>query len=284
MIARIAIASIAALTARAAVAHACGGDGDSGGSSSSGSSSSDSSSSSSDSGSSGVYVAPTCYETSDVHGYKSCSSFGAGWAIPEHLPALSLELATWSARVDFDDVDVGGTISHTLGNDYAYRVVSNDLGDEALAAGLKLRLLGHRGGFYAGIEGGVAGLGGDDHTRIMPATDDGMMTELTTSANTLLMAGAVVGVNHAMGRWSVGAELMAGGRGLVVEATSRRLACETTETHVAGRPMAEGRLRADVWLTPWITVGAYAGKDAVSGLTSGGLGVGGHLRAFDGGR
>jgi len=161
--------------------------------------------------------------------------------------------------------------------------VSNDLGDDALAAGLKLRLLGHRGGFYAGVEGGFAGIAADEHQRTMPDAD-GLMTELTTSANTLVMGGAVVGVNHAMGRWSVGAELMAGGRGLVVEATSVRLACETTETHVVGRPMAEGRLRADVWLTPWITVGAYAGKDAVSGLTSGGLGLGGHLRAFDGGR
>jgi hypothetical protein len=147
------------------VAHACGGDGDSSGSSSS----------------NGLvvvverqrqqrhYVAvPACYDTSDVHGYKTCSSFGSSWAIPEHLPALSLELATWSARVDFADVDVGGTMSHTLGDDYAYRVVSNDLGDDALAAGLKLRLLGHRGGFYAGVEGGFAGIAADEHQRTMP--------------------------------------------------------------------------------------------------------------------
>ena len=44
-----------------------------------------------------------------------------------------------------------------------------------------------------------------------------------------------------------------------------------------------GRVRADLWLTPWITVGGYAGKDAVSGQSSAGVTLGGHLRAFDGG-
>ncbi|MBK9037300.1 MAG: hypothetical protein IPL61_39665 [Myxococcales bacterium] len=280
MIARVVVATVALGLVRVTVAHACGGS--SSGDSSSGSSSSDGGgSSNSDSG----YVtsaAPACYDTTDVHGYRQCSSFGAGWAIPEHMPALALELSTWSARVDFGDVDVGGTVHHSFGADYAYRVVGEDLGDQALATGAKLRLLGHRGRVYVGIEGGVAAVMADDRTQQMATSD--AMTSLRSSADTMIMGGAVLGVDHPMGRLSLGAELMAGGQGLVVEATSVRGACETTERHVVGRGLVEGRVRADVWLTPWITVGGFAGKDVISGQTSAGLGIGGHIRAFDGGR
>ncbi len=280
MIARIALATLALAAGRVAVAAACGGDGDGG----SGGSSSSSSSSSGGGGDSGTtYVAvPACYDTSDVVGYRRCSSYGSRWAIPEHLPALALELTTWTTRVDFADVDVGGTASHSFGADYNYRVVGGDLGGSALANGLKLRLVGHHRGLYAGVEAGGAHV--DVPARTTPmATADGM-TELTSSADTVVMGGAVLGIDRGYGRVSLGGELFAGGRGLGVKATSRRGACETSATHIAGHAIVEGRVRADVWLTPWITVGAYAGKDVIDGQASAGLSLGGHLRAFDGGR
>lgn len=277
--ARIALATLAIGGGRIAVAAACGGDGDGGGNSSGGNSGS--SGGGGDSGATYV-AAPACEDSSDVVGYRRCTSYGAGWAIPEHLPALALELSSWTARVDLADVDVGGSVHHSFGDDYNYRVVGADLGGSALANGLKLRVVGHHRGLYLGVEGAVAHLGADRRTTPM-ATSDGL-TQMTSSADTLVMGGAVVGIARGYGRVALGAELMGGARGVVVEAQSARGACETTATSVAGHAVLEGRVRADVWLTPWITVGGYAGKGLVDGQASAGLSLGGHLRAFDGGR
>lgn len=279
VIARVALATLALGAGRAAVATACGGDGD-------GSSSGNASAGASSSGGGGdgvTYVTvPACEDSSDVVGYRRCSSYGSRWAIPEHLPALALELSSWTARIDLADVEAGGTVHHSFGDDYNYRVVGADLGGSALANGLKLRLVGHHRGLYLGVEGAVGHLGADRRTTPM-ATSDGL-TAMTSSADTLVMGGAVLGIDRGYGRVSLGAEVMGGARGVVVEAKSVRGACETTDTTVVGHAVVEGRVRADVWLTPWITAGAYAGKDVLDGQTSAGLSLGGHLRAFDGGR
>ena len=276
---RTALATLALGGGRIAVAAACGGDGDG----TSGGTASGSSSSSGGGGDSATYVTvPACYDSSDVVGYRRCSSYGSRWAIPEHLPALALELTSWTARIDLADVEAGGTVHHSFGDDYNYRVVGRDLGGSALANGLKLRLVGHHRGLYLGVEGAVAHLGADRRTTQM-ATSDGI-TAMTSSADTLVMGGAVLGIDRGYGRVSLGAELMGGARGVVVEAESDRGACQSTDTTVVGHAVVEGRVRADVWLTPWITVGAYAGKDVLDGQASAGLSLGGHLRAFDGGR
>ncbi|MEZ4399808.1 MAG: hypothetical protein R3B06_07305 [Kofleriaceae bacterium] len=277
MSARYLAVILAGLLVRPAVAAACGGgdgDGDGGGSSGGGHSG--------DGGSSGGYVTgnvttPACYDVSDIHGYQQCRSYGSDWAIPEHLPAIALELSSWSTRVDFGAVDVRGTMSHDSGTSYNYRVVGTDLGADQAAAGAKLRLVGHHGRFYLGLEGGLARVAGDG--RVMTDASPDGLTTLTTSADTLALGGVVAGIDHRVGRLSIGGELFAGGAGLVVEATSVRGACETSDTHWAGRGVIEARARADVWMTPWLTVGAYGGKDVVSGVASAGLGIGGHLRA-----
>lgn len=268
---------------RAAVAVACGGagDGDGGAGSASGSSGGDASSSGAFTGN--AVAEPACVDASDVTGYRSCSKFGAGWAIPERLPAISVELATWGAQVALSDIDVGGAVSHTWGDDYNYRVVTEDLAaPTAPAAGLKLRLLGHRRSFYAGVEGGAAAVMLAPTQQAMATTDG--MTTLTTEVDALTTFGAVLGVDHDLGRVSLGAELMLGAQALVLTTKSVRGACETESQHWVGRGLVEGRVRADAWLTPWLTVGGYVGKDVVSGGTGGGLSLGGHLRAFDGGR
>ncbi|MBP8811077.1 MAG: hypothetical protein KBG48_05800 [Kofleriaceae bacterium] len=271
-----------ALVLRAAVAIACGGAGDGEG----GSSSSGSSGGSSDSGGAfapGPAAEPACVDASDVNGYRTCSKFGADWAIPARLPAISVELASWGAQVALSDIDVGGAVSHTWGDDYNYRVVTEDLAaPTAPAAGLKLRVLGHRRSVYAGVEGGVAAVMLAPSQKAMPTTDG--MTTLTTEVDALTTLGAVLGIDHDVGRLSLGAELMLGAQALVMSTKSVRGACETESQHWVGRGLVEGRVRADAWLTPWLTVGGYVGKDVVSGGTGGGLSIGGHLRAFDGGR
>lgn len=277
----------AALLARTAIAHACGGGSDGGGSSSGSSGGGDSGGYySSDDSSTAV---PACVDASDVHGYRTCSDYGAGWGQMAGLPAVSFELATWAAQVDLADVEVGGHISHSYGADYQYRVVGDDLGNEALAMGIKGRILGHGkrlgGGtnLYGGVESGIAALGGAGSTVQTREMADGTAM-LTPRATMTFVAGGVLGVEHGSGRLTLGGELMGGLRGVTVSAESQRGACITTETATALAGVVEGRVRADVWLTPWVTLGAYAGRDLFSGTTSGGVGIGGHLRAFDGTR
>ena len=108
---------------------------------------------------------------------------------------------------------------------------------------------------------------------------------LTPRVDVVFGGGLVVGAEHTLApRFTVGAELMGGLRGVTVTAESHRGACETVETQLVPRALVEGRVRADYWLTPWLTVGAYAGRDVMGAQASGGLTLGGHLRAFDGAR
>jgi hypothetical protein len=276
----IALCATTGLLGRATVAHACGGGG--GGDSSSGSSSS----SSSDSGSyysesSSTPAEPACVDASDVHGYRSCTDYGR-WSLSSKLPAISFELQSWTAMVDLSDVDVSGSIQHDLGTAYSYRVVAEDVGGrEALANGAKARILGHdRRGLYAGVETGFAAL----PRRAQSTMSIDPTTNLNARASMVYMGGIVAGYEQHLGRVTLGGEVMGGGRGVAITAESHRGACDTTETSHVMRGIIEARVRADLWVTPWITVGAYAGRDVFSAQTSAGLGVGGHLRAFDGGR
>ncbi len=237
---RTALATLALGGGRIAVAAACGGDGDgtSGGTASG-------SSSSGGGGDSATYVTvPACYDSSDVVGYRRCSSYGSRWAIPEHLPALALELTSWTARIDLADVEAGGTVHHSFGDDYNYRVVGSDLGGSALANGLKLRLVGHHRGLYLGVEGAVAHLGADRRTTPM-ATSDGI-TAMTSSADTLVMGGAVLGIDRGYGRVSLGAELMGGARGTIstghVVVRGPRLTCRSEGRAGGNRTAAWCRL------------------------------------------
>lgn len=281
----IALALGGALVARAELASACGdggsGDSDGGSGDSGGHGSSDSGS---------VFVGgdsstsePACVDASSVTGYRTCTRFGAGWSTGARLPALSLEVDSWAAEVPLSDIDVSGSASHTWGDDYNYRVVSQDLdAGHAPAAGAKLRLLGHGRMFYGGIEGGAAAVALSATDKPMPTTDG--MTTLTADVAALTTLGAVIGVKQTLGWATVSAEAMAGGQGLVVTTTSTRAACVTEDQHWVGRGVVEARLRAAAWVTPWLTAGAYAGRDLVSGTIGGGLSLGVHLRAFDGGR
>lgn len=275
----LALACGGALLARAAIAHACGGDGGDSGSSSSSSSDSGSYDSSD---SSGTYV-PPCVDATDVHGYRACSDYGAGWGQMAALPAVSFELQTWAAQIDLRDVDVSGGISHTTGPDYQYRVVGEDLGNEAMAVGLKGRIMVHgKGAFYGGVESGFAALSTGDGAAARSMADNTAM--LTPRAATAFFVGAVLGAETRMGRLTLAGEVLGGFRGVNVTAESHRGACETTETSIDPNALVEGRVRADVWVTPWVTLGAYAGRDVATESTSVGVGIGGHVRAFDGTR
>ncbi|HVV85724.1 MAG TPA: hypothetical protein VHE35_21845 [Kofleriaceae bacterium] len=268
----VALGGLALAAVPARPADACGSGGE------------DSSSSSSSAGSSSgtpqivepVYT-PPCEDGSDVVGYRTCTPYGA-WSTIAQLPKVSFDLGLWSSMVDLHGVDVAGSMTHSDGTHYSYRVVGSDLGGDADAVGVISRLLLHHGATYAGLEGAAGGVVTDNSERTTPMAG----FDLSSRGSTVAVGGVVAGGRVFAGRVSVGGELMAGVRGIAVASTSTHGACVSDDVHWATSPTVELRARGDLWLTPWFTAGAYLGRDALGGQTSGGVDLGFHLRAFDG--
>jgi hypothetical protein len=232
--ARIALATLALGGGRIAVAAACGGDGDGDGSSG-GNSSSSGDGGGSDSGATYVTI-PACYDSSDVVGYRRCSSYGSRWAIPEHLPALALELTTWTARIDLADVEAGGAVHHSFGDDYNYRVV----GADPAAARWPTASLPGRAPPRPVLSRGRRRAPG----RRSPHHVDG--DQRRHHRDDLVGRHAGDGrrgarIDRGYGRCP-GRRADGGARGVVVG--PERGACETTDTTVVGHAVVEGRVRA----------------------------------------
>lgn len=267
---------LAVLAAPAREARACGDTGGDGGSSSSGSSSSSGGGSDYSSSYSSVYV-PPCEDGSNVVGYRTCSPYGS-WAMMARMPKVSMEVGMWSSMVDLSGIDVGGTMTHDDGTSYNYRVVGSELGNQADVVGVRMRMAAHHRGLYLGLEGGIGGVVADDPTHQTPMD----RVDLSSETGAVAVGGVVLGGRVFAGRVSAGGEIMAGVRGVSVATTSTHGACIVEDIHWTGEPTVEVRARGDLWLTPWITAGAYLGRDALGGQTSGGIDLGVHFRAFDG--
>jgi hypothetical protein len=273
-----------ALVAIPAIAWACGGGGgDSGSSSSSsGSSSSDSSSSSSDS-----TTTPACFETTDVHGYRECTDFGAWRA---RRSAIAIELAAVTSYVDLSGVEASGDITHSDGSTYTYRVVGEDLGASGFVAarGLALRTLVHGRHVYGGLESSFSVIDTDEH-RIYMESGAMLSPHVVGTTGALGIVGTRRFADQLLGSLaphgiSVGAELAAGVRLTSIEAESQKGACITTDTTQHVSPALEARARADVWLSPNVSLGVWGGSDLVTRAPSAGLVLSSHFRPFDGTR
>jgi hypothetical protein len=262
--------------ARAADAGSCRGGG----------SSSDSSSNDADASGSSTYVSvevePACVETSDVLGRRQCSGFGT-WAMPAVLPRLAIELGTSVRSVGMSRIDAAGQIDHGIDGSYRYAMTGGEVGDEAAALGMDLRILGGRR-LYGGVEASIGRIVGGDGPAMSTFGDDRLATATVDAPVHLhLGAGAVIGARAPVGRLTVSGELYTGARAFRTEVTSHHGACVTTDTSYDVELALEPRARIDLWLSPWLTLGGFAGTDLrardvrVVGVT-----IGGHVRAFDG--
>jgi hypothetical protein len=106
---------------------------------------------------------------------------------------------------------------------------------------------------------------------------------VTSNQALYLGGGGVVGVRGHLGpRLMLGAEVGGGARTVQINVTSALGACEIIDHHYATEAYLEPRVRADYWVTPWVTVGAFAGGDLIGGGGQmAGAAVSLHLRAFD---
>jgi hypothetical protein len=100
-----------------------------------------------------------------------------------------------------------------------------------------------------------------------------------------LATGLVAGVRLPMGDLALHAEAMGGVRVVTLTVASYHGDCETQTVVSDIEPLLETRVGASAWLSPWISLGAMVGSNALQrGDVSAGIFLDGHLRAFDGGR
>ena len=272
----LAVGGLVALAAPARSAHACG-DGGDGGSSSGGSSSGGGGGDSGGGYDTATTYTPACGDGTTVVGYRTCAPYGT-WSTLARMPRVSVDVGLWSSVIDLGGLDVGGTVTHSDGSTYNYRVVGSELGQDAEVVGIRSRLLAHRGATYVGLESGVGGIVASEVDHRQPMSS----TELASRTAAVATGGVVAGGRVFVGRLSIGVEVMAGLRGVSVTSTSTHGACVVEDVQWSAAPTVEVRARGQLWLTPWITAGAYLGRDALGGQTSAGLDLGFHLRAFDG--
>jgi hypothetical protein len=285
---RAIVLALTIVATRPALAGECshGGGSSSSGSSSSSSSASDSSSydssSSSDSASAAV---PACVEVSDVVGHSTCRSFGDGWKLSPHRPAVVIEVGGVARmlRPGFGIEGAAGHLGHTDG-DFSYRMIAD--GDEAKAAamGAVARLVvptPYR--FYGGVELEAGGIVRDTAYRVetTPITGTAQMPTVATRQDFYVGVGGIGGVRGRIGQTVLAAEVAAGVHSVQGVVDSRLGTCTITDVHWAHAAFVEPRVRADHWLNPWLTIGAYAGGDLLGGGQVLGMTFALHTRAFD---
>ncbi|MGE3542743.1 MAG: hypothetical protein AB7L28_02390 [Kofleriaceae bacterium] len=137
-------------------------------------------------------------------------------------------------------------------------------------------------GFYVAAELDAGTLTSSHVTAEMTSSGLRGTPELSPSGIVVLGGAAVAGARTDLGRLVLGIEAAGGARALAYSYDSTYHACETTTSITDVVPTLEGRVRAAVWATPFISIGATAGKSILDESWIGGVFVGGTTRAFGG--
>jgi hypothetical protein len=220
-----------------------------------------------------------CVETSDIVGYQRCRTYGQGWA-SEGWPALTASLGYALVETSMAGAHFDAKVGRSQPTLYSFDGAPTD--GTAVGHGMSFRVggyvwgpiyLGLQSDFFAGRYGrGPVGVSG----------------YAVTSADGLDLFGgsfgAYGGLRLPLGPLSLRAEGYAGAR--ILNLSQKALGSDgvghsTNATTLIG--VFEPRAVLDVWVSPRLTLTAYAGFDLPTGsVRSFGLTFEGHLRAFDG--
>ena len=128
--------------------------------------------------------------------------------------------------------------------------------------------------FYFGVDLRAAWA---DPPQSLVALSGGQMTSWSSAM--VFAMGGVTGVRVPLGRVSIRAELVAGLHGATLSATTGGKAIEAD----AAAGLIEPRVGAELWFSPWWSVEGFVGINALDRSEQVfGVGLGGHLQAFDG--
>ncbi|HEX4421788.1 MAG TPA: hypothetical protein VH165_27945 [Kofleriaceae bacterium] len=227
---------------------------------------------------------PPCVDTSDVVGYRRCSSFGA-WAINPDLPPITVVGGVIVRRfASLLDGQIGNVTHGT--ESFVYRAVAQRTGrslDTAVLSTLRGDVsLPH--GLYGALEVDLGGL-----TTAGAATTEMMSTgalgtpQLSQDGGFVVDSLAVVGLHGSSRAGALGVELAGGVRAISYSFDSQYVACEQATSVTAVAPIAEARLRGELWFGPWLTAGVTVGTSVIEQHAwMGGLYLGVHARAYGG--
>ena len=239
----------------------------------------DSSSSSSSSSSEST----ACEESTDVEGYRECVQFGL-WADNMTIPRIVIEVGS-NVR-QFTSMAPGADGSVTHGDEtFAYRVAMPASAQRAeTAVTMTARMLVGTDHLYAGLEGEIGGLAAPASvTAEMLSTGTYGSPVLDETGATFLGGYGVAGVRAGTSRFAVAAEMAGGVRDVEYRFDSSYHDCEQTSSIDAVRGVVEARARAEVWVYPWVSIGATVGTSVLDrGDWLGGMYVGLHSRAYGG--
>ncbi|MBV8760293.1 MAG: hypothetical protein JO257_23580 [Deltaproteobacteria bacterium] len=237
--------------------HGSGGGGHSGG----GGGGYSSSNSSSSSSSSSEPASHGCEETTDIEGYRECMRFGM-WANNMVLPLVFIE--TGSAFRRFQTL-AGGTSTVTHGDEsFAFRVVGPRAHIDSAVTWTARFGVGLPHGLYVALEGEAGGI-------VSPiATGASMETTGTFGSPDLAAQKAmVIGGSAVAGVWTngevgaLGVEAVGGVRNVMTSFDSTYYDCEQSASVSETRGVLEVRARGEVWVNPWVSIGATVGSSVI---------------------
>jgi hypothetical protein len=228
----------------------------------------------------------SCTDDSDVVGYRHCTSFGA-WASKLGLPHIAFEAGAIVRR--FGSLLDGQTGHVTHGGEaFAYRVATPVGGPRSLDTAVLSTMratVGLSHGFYSAVELDLGGLAQPGRAQAEMSTGTFGTPDLAPRRGFVADSLGTIGVHSALHGGGVGVELSGGMRAVSYHFRSSYHDCEQMTVVTAVAPIAEARVRGELWLSPWVTAGVTAGTSVLeSHAWMGGLYIGLHTRAFGGER
>ncbi len=257
------------VTAGARPADACGGGGGGG----------------SGGGGGGGGGGSSCTDSTDVVGYRHCTTFGA-WSKTTQMPLLIFEVGMSVQRFDSPADDESGSLDHE-NEHFTYRVTNGgsstggaDPRTTAVVSNLRVGIAPTSHLYLAG-EFELGGLASSPDHAEMTSTGMHGSPEFTRASAVAFGALAAVGIQGGRGRVLAGVELVGGVRGVSYTYHSKYLACEQDVTVTTAHQVLEARARASTWISPMLSVGAQVGSSVIDrGDWNVGVFLGGYTRAF----
>lgn len=201
------------------------------------------------------YSLPPCVDPSDVVGYRACPTYGA-WGDNLLAPYVFVDIGVnfWtfsglsggttpaSARAQTPSANAS-SVSSAMNNPSVDRMITYD---ERVGVGFPY-------GLYLAFDFELSAFAS-------PPT--------TTTSGLLALLSA--GIQHRFGPLTIGGEVTGG-----VLAYS-----PASQTDLAAARVVEARVRGDLWLTPWFTIGGVAGESLFGDGWMAGIQFGLHTHAY----
>ena len=210
-------------------------------------------------------AASGCNDATDIVGYRQCYRFGV-WAMKSWIPPLIFELGTTVRRAPSALGEAHGEVTHQ-GETFRFRAIGSPAGEASARETTVLSTLrvgfGLARGLYLAGElelGGVA----QPAARVEITPTDAPLAPTIQPTSSLTVGGlAVAGFHGALGGGTVGVELAGGVRSISYAYESHLLASTAHASLSATSPVLEPRVRAQGWLSPFVSVGAFAGASVL---------------------